>query len=112
MNLGKAFLIMTLLPMVFGMIGMGCGYFLAVAVPDYYSAVFPIVANRDLDPSQVDLGLGFAQGMIAGFVAGLALCLAMAWREWNHRQHREVMTTLLRIVDDLDRLRQVPRGGS
>jgi hypothetical protein len=71
----------------FAAIGTAIGYAVAVALPDYYRSVFHGRSQPDFSPTDVGIGLGCSEGLIAGAVVGCVAALALAWR--RHRRLAE-----------------------
>ena len=76
MTLWKAFAIIILSAISFSLAGGGLGYALACTVPSFYQAVFRGLVG--IDPVPVGIGLGIAQGTIAGLIVGSVAVLAVS----------------------------------
>ena len=78
MTVARGFGIIIASCVSFAIAGGGLGYGLAKVLPQYYRVVFRHGEDIQFDPVQVGLGLGMAQGAIAGLFAGAVIVLAVA----------------------------------
>ena len=60
-------------------LGSALGYAIGVLAPGAYIAMFHLPPNGQVDPADVGLGLGAAQGLILGAVIGILLVGIIAW---------------------------------
>ncbi len=79
--------IFLLFGVIFGILGAGVGYLMAIVIPNYYVEVFDGANRPNFDPVSVGLGLGLIQGIGAGLGLGCVavLALAIARRRRNDR---------------------------
>jgi hypothetical protein len=86
-NQGEAMSIIKALTTVAGTaivsatIGTAVGYCLGAYVPGAYRSMFPHGVDPRFNPVEVGIGLGCAQGLIAGVVIGLVVVCAVTWHE-------------------------------
>ena len=84
---------------------MVLGLLIALAFPDYYPSVFPGIP-ADADPRQVGMGLGLAQGVLAGIAVALVLIVALAWWRVRSRQLEILLGELAEIRSQLAQVRR------
>src|SRR2546421_843035 len=98
MTVLRAFTIVILSALGFGLAGSAIGYTLGRVAPGYYRTVFP--NNPALIPEEVGLGLGLTQGVILGVVVGLVVVVAVAW--YQSRRSDSSRPSLVQPLKDLD----------
>jgi hypothetical protein len=79
MTINRAFAIVILSTIGFGVAGTAIGCLLAVVAPDYYRGVFGARNSPDFNPVAMGFGLGLTQGVFAGLFVGSVVVLAVAW---------------------------------
>ena len=85
MTLTKGLITVAVSAVVCGAVGMGLGLAIGRWAPDSYRAVFerghgPWM-NRPLDPEQIGIGLGLAQGVLIGIAVGVVVVGLVTWYE-------------------------------
>jgi hypothetical protein len=64
-----------------GLVGTIVGWLIGTYAPNYYVVVFDAAKQANFHPVQVGVGLGSSQGMLAGFLGGIAVVFILAWRD-------------------------------
>lgn len=79
MNLSKALTCIAVCVVIGGNVGLGIGWLLGRKTPGFYDATFPNAAETGIDPVDIGIGLGLAQGSVLGLVTGCVAVLATTW---------------------------------
>ena len=84
MTLTKGLVTVAACAVICGAVGMALGLAIGRWAPDAYRAVFEWRGpspGPPLDPEQIGMGLGLAQGVLVGVAAGAAVVGLVTWYE-------------------------------
>lgn len=62
-------------------VGAALGFCIGEFMPGAYRGMFPNGADPRFNPVEVGIGLGCAQGLLAGLLIGVTIMLAVTWYE-------------------------------
>jgi hypothetical protein len=84
-TLTKGLVTVAVTAVICGAVGMGLGLAIGRWAPDAYRAVFEHGGgpwrDRRLDPEQIGIGLGLAQGVLVGIAVGVLIVALVTWYE-------------------------------
>jgi hypothetical protein len=76
----RAFALIAVFGLVFGLGGLGVGYCMGTIHPNYYERTFNASQKRrDFNPVDVGMGLGCSEGLMVGFPLGAMAAVMNAW---------------------------------
>jgi hypothetical protein len=79
MTVLRGFAITLFCGLFFGLGGAAIGYALGRWSPDFYRTIFRIPEASNIDPMEVGVGLGLANGGLIGLGIGLVIVVAVTW---------------------------------